>query len=177
MCGEIGGDEEERTAEYIAENVSKPVIAYIAGFTAPPGKTMGHAGAIVERLEGHRGRQGRGPGGQGSARRAQPHRGRRRGLRGAGAERLAELGWARPRIGRGLLDRGTQPMKKLALCAFVVLLASALAAGCGSSKKKKKKSSSSQTTETLTIERSDTGLKAPASVEARPDQDHRQEHG
>jgi len=47
MCGEIGGDEEERTAEYIAEHVSKPVVGYIAGFTAPPGKQMGHAGAIV----------------------------------------------------------------------------------------------------------------------------------
>jgi succinyl-CoA synthetase alpha subunit len=52
MCGEIGGDEEERTAEYIAENVSKPVIGYIAGFTAPPGKTMGHAGAIVSGSSG-----------------------------------------------------------------------------------------------------------------------------
>ncbi|MBA2505559.1 MAG: succinate--CoA ligase subunit alpha [Thermoleophilaceae bacterium] len=52
MCGEIGGDEEERTADYIAENVSKPVIAYIAGFTAPPGKTMGHAGAIVSGSKG-----------------------------------------------------------------------------------------------------------------------------
>jgi succinyl-CoA synthetase alpha subunit len=52
MCGEIGGDEEERTAAYIAENVSKPVLAYIAGFTAPPGKTMGHAGAIVSGSSG-----------------------------------------------------------------------------------------------------------------------------
>jgi succinyl-CoA synthetase alpha subunit len=52
MCGEIGGDEEERTADYIAENVSKPVLAYIAGFTAPPGKTMGHAGAIVSGSSG-----------------------------------------------------------------------------------------------------------------------------
>ena len=52
MCGEIGGDEEERTADYIAENVSKPVVAYIAGFTAPPGKTMGHAGAIISGSSG-----------------------------------------------------------------------------------------------------------------------------
>ena len=47
MIGEIGGDAEERAAAYIAEHVSKPVVAYVAGFTAPEGKTMGHAGAIV----------------------------------------------------------------------------------------------------------------------------------
>src|SRR3954451_19248086 len=52
MCGEIGGDAEEQTAEYIAEFVSKPVLAYIAGFTAPPGKTMGHAGAIISGSQG-----------------------------------------------------------------------------------------------------------------------------
>jgi succinyl-CoA synthetase alpha subunit len=47
MVGEIGGDEEEKAARYIEAEMSKPVVAYVAGFTAPPGKTMGHAGAII----------------------------------------------------------------------------------------------------------------------------------
>ena len=47
MVGEIGGNEEEKAADFIAAHVTKPVYAYIAGFTAPPGKTMGHAGAII----------------------------------------------------------------------------------------------------------------------------------
>jgi succinyl-CoA synthetase alpha subunit len=72
MVGEIGGDAEERAADFIAEQVSKPVVAYIAGFTAPPGKQMGHAGAIIsgssgtaeakkEALEGRGVRVGRSP--------------------------------------------------------------------------------------------------------------------
>jgi succinyl-CoA synthetase alpha subunit len=52
MSGEIGGQGEEDAAEYIAAHVTKPVVAYIAGFTAPPGKTMGHAGAIVSGTHG-----------------------------------------------------------------------------------------------------------------------------
>jgi succinyl-CoA synthetase alpha subunit len=52
LIGEIGGDEEERAARYIADKVSKPVVAYVAGFTAPEGKRMGHAGAIVSGSKG-----------------------------------------------------------------------------------------------------------------------------
>ncbi|HEV7132694.1 MAG TPA: succinate--CoA ligase subunit alpha [Gaiellaceae bacterium] len=52
MVGEIGGDEEEKAAQYIADHVSKPVLSYIAGFSAPPGKTMGHAGAIISGSSG-----------------------------------------------------------------------------------------------------------------------------
>jgi succinyl-CoA synthetase alpha subunit len=52
MVGEIGGEEEEKAARFIEGQVSKPVLAYIAGFTAPPGKTMGHAGAIISGSSG-----------------------------------------------------------------------------------------------------------------------------
>jgi succinyl-CoA synthetase alpha subunit len=52
MVGEIGGDEEEKAAAYIEAEMTKPVVAYIAGFTAPPGKTMGHAGAIISGSSG-----------------------------------------------------------------------------------------------------------------------------
>ena len=52
LIGEIGGDAEERAAAYIAENITKPVVAYVAGFTAPEGRTMGHAGAIVSGSSG-----------------------------------------------------------------------------------------------------------------------------
>src|SRR5215217_7594315 len=52
IVGEIGGDEEEKAAAFIRDRMSKPVVAYIAGFTAPPGKTMGHAGAIISGSSG-----------------------------------------------------------------------------------------------------------------------------
>jgi succinyl-CoA synthetase alpha subunit len=52
MVGEIGGDEEEKAAAFIQAEMSKPVVGYIAGFTAPPGKTMGHAGAIISGTSG-----------------------------------------------------------------------------------------------------------------------------
>ena len=52
MVGEIGGDEEEKAAQYISDHVTKPVLSYIAGFSAPPGKTMGHAGAIISGSSG-----------------------------------------------------------------------------------------------------------------------------
>jgi succinyl-CoA synthetase alpha subunit len=52
LVGEIGGDEEEKAARFVAERLTKPVFAYIAGFSAPPGKTMGHAGAIISGSSG-----------------------------------------------------------------------------------------------------------------------------
>ena len=80
MIGEIGGDAEERAAAYIKDHVTKPVVGYVAGFTAPEGKTMGHAGAIVS-------------GSSGTARQEGGPRGRRRqGRQDAVRDRRADAG-------------------------------------------------------------------------------------
>ncbi len=100
MVGEIGGAEEERAAEYIAEHMSTPVVAYIAGFQAPPGKQMGHAGAIITGSSGTAQAKKdalealRGP------RRHQPHRGG-----GAGARRARLCAGSRGRLGPGDVPR------------------------------------------------------------------------
>ena len=106
LSGEIGGDAEEQAAEYIAEHVTKPVVAYIAGFTAPPGQDDGPRRRHRVRLEGHRRRQGRGAGGQGRARGPDPDGGLRDRRRGPGRlaartgaiSRTFGLGWPPQRL-------------------------------------------------------------------------------
>ncbi len=77
MVGEIGGDEEEKAAAFIEAELTKPVVAYIAGFTAPPGKTMGHAGAIISGSSGTAEAQEGGARGEGNPGRHHADRDRR----------------------------------------------------------------------------------------------------
>ena len=92
MVGEIGGDAEERAADYIADSVSKPVVAYIAGFTAPPGKQMGHAGAIISGSSGTAAAKKEALEAKGIRVGREPDRGRED--RGRGARRLVSRGLA-----------------------------------------------------------------------------------
>ena len=90
MVGEIGGAEEEKAAAFIGAEMTKPVVAYIAGFTAPPGKTMGHAGRDHLRQRRHgAGQEGRARG-EGSPGRNEPDRGRPAGGRGRRDRRLRQ---------------------------------------------------------------------------------------
>ncbi len=100
LAGEIGGSAEEEAAQYIAEHVTKPVVAYIAGFTAPAGKQMGHAGAIVSGSSGTAAAKAQALEEQRRARGTHPHRGRR--ARRADPARLSSHEQVRARRARRL---------------------------------------------------------------------------
>ena len=116
MVGEIGGDEEEKAAAFIEAELTKPVVAYIAGFTAPPGKTMGHAGAIISGSVGHgRGEEGRarGEGDPGRHDADRDGRDRRRGRARLSSGR-GEAGQQRSGVPRRWSRRrGTRPPRRV----------------------------------------------------------------
>ncbi len=109
MIGEIGGAEEERAAQFISDHMTKPVVAYIAGVTAPPGRKMGHAGAIIS-------------GSQGTA------QAKMAALSAAGATRGTEPDRGRRAHGRG----GEEPplMRRASTWAFIVEGPAACASTC-----------------------------------------------
>ena len=111
MTGEIGGDDEERAADYIAEHVTKPVVAYIAGFEAPPGQAHGPRRRDRDRVEGHGGREGRGARGRRGAGREDAQPGGRAGPGGSGMTlvggRRPTGGLVHPRPPRRRADRAS----------------------------------------------------------------------